>query len=42
MLSRIPALARETSMAVPPWETKVRGMPVKGATPSMAAMLMKV
>ena len=40
MPRRMPALARETSIALPPWEIKVSGMPVSGATPSIAAILM--
>ncbi len=40
-LRRIPALARDTSMALPPWLMNVRGIPVRGATPSIAAMLIK-
>ena len=41
MLRRIPALANDINMALPPWLMNVRGIPVSGATPSMEAMFMK-
>ena len=37
---RIPALASDTSIALPPWLMKVSGTPVSGAIPIIAAILM--